>query len=342
MTESKPSSGGIWGHRRGRDTYDLCVAWNWEYDTDFVAILAGACQSYGLALLQITPENVAEMTNALVSGHITCRAFWDRASEDDAQFLPLVQWAADHCGYCINPYERARRTWDKGAMHQAIVGLGLHTPYTIILPSYEEHPELPSVNLQALGKTFTIKPAHGGGGEGVILEAASLSQVQDARQEYRGDRYLLQAQVTPMQLGSRQAWFRVIYCADTVYLCWWDTDTHVYTPVTEAEGTNYRLDPIRDMMIAIARCSGLDLFSTEIALTPDDRFFVVDYVNDQIDLRLQSKAADGVPDDIVQDIAEGLAELMAARCKEQFEAPILKNNIRALRTNKGCLEKPSS
>jgi len=316
MTEAKSISGGIWGNRKNSDRYDLCLAWNWEYDTDFVGILADACHSHDLSLLQITPENVAEMTNALVSGKIACRTFWDRASEDDAQFFPLVQWAANHYAYCINPYERARRTWDKGVMHQAIVGFGLHTPYTVVLPSYEEHPEVPSVDLQAFGEAFTIKPAHGGGGEGVTTKAASLSQVQDARQAYRGDRYLLQAQVTPVQLGSREAWFRVIYCSGTVYLCWWDTDTHVYAPLTEAEETNYRLDPIRDIAATITRCCGLDLFSTEIALTPDDRFFVVDYVNDQIDLRLQSKTADGVPDEIVQDIADGLTGLVAAHCKK--------------------------
>lgn len=324
MTEAKSSSGGIWGNRKDSDRYDLCLAWNWEYDTDFVGILADACHSHGLSLLQITTKNVAEMTNALVSGEIVCPAFWDRACADDAQFLPLVQWAANHCAYCINPYERAHRTWDKGAMHQAIAGIGLHTPYTVVLPSYEEHPEVPSVDLQAFGETFTIKPAHGGGGEGITIHAASLSQVQDARQAYRGDRYLLQAYVTPVQLGSRAAWFRIIYCGGTVYLCWWDTNTHVYTPLTEAEETNHRLEPIRDIAAVIARSCGLDLFSSDIALTPDDRFFIVDYVNDQFDLRLQSQTADGVPDNIVQGIADGLAGIVAERCKEQTESPIPK------------------
>jgi hypothetical protein len=51
------------------------------------------------------------------------------------------------------------------------------------------------------------------------------------------------------------------------------------------------------------------LFSTEIAITSDGRFVIVDYVNDPIDLRLQSKASDGVPDDIVEDIAARLVGL---------------------------------
>jgi hypothetical protein len=59
-------------------------------------------------------------------------------------------------------------------------------------------------------------------------------------------------------------------------------------------------------VVAISRLCGLDLFSTEIAITQADQFMVVDYVNDQIDLRLQSKAYEGVPDVIVRDITEKL------------------------------------
>jgi hypothetical protein len=37
---------------------------------------------------------------------------------------------------------------------------------------------------------------------------------------------------------------------------------------------------------------------------------VIDYVNDQPDLRLHSKAMDGVPDHIVQDVAARLVDLV--------------------------------
>jgi hypothetical protein len=106
------------------------------------------------------------------------------------------------------------------------------------------------------------------------------------------------------------AWFRVIYCAGKVYPCWWDNDTHIYTHVTFNEEACYNLGSLRSITSSIANLCGLTLFSTEIAVTSDGRFVVVDYVNDPIDLRLQSKAFDGVPDDIVEDIAERLAELI--------------------------------
>lgn len=293
--------------------HDLCLAWNWEHDADFVALLEAACRSIGLALLQVTPANLAGALQAVAEGQSAFRVLLDRASDSDAEFAPLVRWAQDHAVRWINPHEKARRTWDKATMHHALIGAGLYTPYTIIVPSHEEKPHLPTVDFAPLGDSFAIKPAHGGGGDGVVIEATSMEQVLEARQMFPADVYLLQAHIAPIELGSRQAWFRVIYCAGRVYPCWWDTTTHVYTPVACYEEDGHRLGPLRDMALTIARVCELDLFSTEIALTAAGLFIVVDYVNDLIDLRLQSRTVDGVPDDIVRDIAGGLAALALER-----------------------------
>jgi hypothetical protein len=293
-------------------SYDLCLAWNWEHDADFVTLLDAACRSRGLSLLQITPDNLGHILQSLTDNQLTFRTFFDRASDTDGRFTPAVQWARVHAVYRINAHELASRAWDKAAMHLAL-SASLHTPYTIILPSHNEQPVLPPIDLGPLGASFSIKPAHGGGGEGVVIEATSLSQVLVARQEHPSDRYLLQAHVVSAQLGPWPAWFRVIYCAGEVYLCWWDTCTHVYTPITPAEESCHHLTPLRNITATIARICGLELFSTEIALTTDGLFIIVDYVNDPIDLRLQSKTGEGVPNCIVHDIAERLTALVAAR-----------------------------
>lgn len=291
--------------------YHLCLAWNWPPDADFVALLDAACRARSLSFLQATPANLEELVQALTESRVAFRVFLDRASDNDARFDPLVCWAAEHAAYCINPHEDARRTWDKAAMHTALINAGLHTPYTIIVPPYEKHPLLPPVDLSPLGACFTIKPAHGGGGEGVVVEATSWEQVLCARQEHPADRYLLQAHIAPTVLDGRPAWFRILYCTGQVYPCWWDTRTHVYTPVSSDEEHRYGLAPLREIAATIARISRLDLFSTEVARTPEGLYVVVDYVNDQIDLRLQSRTPDGVPDAIAHDIAARLADLAA-------------------------------
>lgn len=290
--------------------YDLCLTWNWEHDADFAGLLDRACQTRGLSLLQITPENLAEMMQSLVNKEITLDTFFDRASDADPRFAPIVQWACHHVLCHINPHELACRSWDKVAMHQAI-SVSMDTPLTLILPSYDEQPFLPEMDLTSLGSSFAIKPARGGGGDGVIMEATALNQVLAARRAYPSHRYLLQSHIVPTQLGPRPAWFRVLYCAGKAYLCWWDNCTHIYTPVTPEEEDCYQLGPLRSFISSIATICGLDLFSTEMTLTSDGRFVIVDYVNDPIDLRLQSKAPDGVPDEIVCDIAGRLVDFSA-------------------------------
>jgi hypothetical protein len=290
--------------------YDLCLAWNWEYDADFAAILEAACLARGLALWQVTPANIAGALESLAAAETEIISFLDRASEADARFLPLVEWAVDRGVYEINPHARAVHAVNKASMHLEFITAGIHTPHTIILAPYMQDPDPFLLDLSPLGEKFIVKPAHGGGGEGVLLEVSSPGQVFEARQAHPQDYYLLQAHVAPVPLAGRPAWFRVLFCGGRVYPFWWDTTTHVYTAVQEEEAQRFGLGPVESTTRTIAGICGLDLFSTEIALTASGPFVAVDYVNNPIDLRLQSVAPDGVPDEAVRDIAGRLAELV--------------------------------
>jgi len=300
--------------------YDLCLAWNWEHDGAFVNLLGQACTAAGASLLQATPANLSQIVDGLNRGQLAFRALLDRVSEADPRFLAIVDWARARGAHSVNPYEKASRTWDKAKMHRAIFA-EIHTPYTIVLPAYRAQPDLPPVDLTPLGPSFTIKPANGGGGAGVVVAASSLDQVRQARTEFAAEEYLLQTRIVPAVIGARPAWFRVLYCAGRIYPFWWATDTHVYTPVTVAQESHHGLSRLHAITKAIARICGLELFSTEIALDRAGTFLVVDYVNDPIDLRLQSQCSEGVPDEIVRFIAESLAALAIARRSVAPAAP---------------------
>jgi hypothetical protein len=84
----------------------------------------------------------------------------------------------------------------------------------------------------------------------------------------------------------------------------------VYARVTAEEKARFGLRSLRELSVRIAQICGLHLFSTEIALTEEGKFLVVDYVNDPVDLRLQSKTIDGVPDGYVENIAARLVKLV--------------------------------
>ena len=290
--------------------YDLCLAWNWEYDADFVHLIEVACAARGVSLLTVAPESLEQVLAGLGNKDISFRMLFDRASESDPRFQPLVDWATQNSAYCMNQQERTLWSGDKATMHLEFISRGLYTPYTIILSPYSSQPFIAPSDLWPLGGSFAIKPACEGGGDGVILEATSWEQVLDARQQYPHEKYLLQAHVTTCILEGRPAWFRVLYCDGAVYPCWWDQRTHVYARVTAEEKARFGLRSLRETPVQIAQICGLHLFSTEIALTEEGRFLAVDYVNDPVDLRLQSKAIDGVPDFYVENIAARLVRLV--------------------------------
>ena len=284
--------------------YDLCLPWYWEYDFDFVRLVEHACYLQGEIFWEVTPDNLLEAITALFQEERTFSALLDR-SQGDTRFEPLHRWARDHGVRRINPGELSAWSEDKATMHLELINGGIYTPYTILLPSFIEQPLLPALDLTPLGEQFVVKPSHGGGGEGVVLGASSLDHIRRARMEFPEQKYLIQAYVTPRWLNDRPAWFRVFYAGGAVFPCWWHPSTHVYTELTAQEETDYGLSKLRDVALHIASICRLDWFSTEIAWT-DREFIVVDYVNDQIDMRLQSKAVDGVPDDLIQKIAERL------------------------------------
>jgi len=287
--------------------YDLCLPWYWEYDIDFIRFAEGACQEQGLTSWQITPDNLLESITALYKGERSFNTLLDRSQGDD-RFLPINNWAKEYNKKRINPPELSKWSEDKATMHLERISAGIHTPYTILLSPFLEQPALPDLDLTPLGHQFVIKPSNGGGSAGVILGASSLEQILRARMEFPDQKYLLQATVTPRTIQGHPAWFRVFYAVGETYPCWWHPLTHVFASVTPSEEYKHELAPLHEITQRIASICKLDWFTTEIALT-HDKFVVVDYVNDQIDTRIQSKAVDGAPDDVIRNVAVNLVRL---------------------------------
>jgi hypothetical protein len=285
--------------------YDLAIAWNWEYDEDYIAGIQRECEQRGVSVFQIKPGNLDNVLENLRNGAMSFHAFYDRASDADEAFLPLVALLRQDSVRVINPHERVRPAIDKAIMHLEFFTHGLHVPHTIILPPYNKKMqiELVSSELEGLGKPFVIKPANTtGGGTGVVLNAQTIQDIVDARQRHQGDKYLLQKKIEPANLDGKRGWFRVYYAFEEIIPCWWDDITHMYSQLVQTEEERFGLGPLRDVMRTIERICKLDFFSSEIAMTADGRFIVVDYVNEICDMRLQSKYRNGAPDAVVKRI----------------------------------------
>jgi hypothetical protein len=294
--------------------YDLCLTWYWLYDHDFVRFIEQACAAQQITLWQITPTNILAAVNDLYSGNQMFGTLLDRAA-DDMRFEPIRRFARGHGCHRLNPAELSHWSEDKATMHLELMQAGLQTPYTIILPPFVSEPVLPPLDLSPLGTRFVIKPAVGGGGEGVILNVSSLDEVRRARLEFPEQKYLLEEQIEARILAGREAWFRIFFVGGRTIPCWWHPITHVYAVLTPDQEAQFGLGVLHGITATIARVCKLDWFSTEVALTRDGRFVAVDYVNDGIDTRIQSKAADGVPDDVMRLMADRLVGLIAKEAR---------------------------
>ncbi len=297
--------------------YDIGIAWNWHYDRDFLDLIASAAHARRLSVYLIDQENLTETVGRLQRNAIHLRVVLDRASDEDERFLPLAHLLSRRASASdpsravriINPHDLQRRASDKATMHLEFLSHGIKVPFTIIISPFNQkrEVELSLSELAQLGRHFIIKPANTtGGGVGVVLGAESLKDVIETRQHHKNDKYLLQEHVTPTTFAGRRAWFRVFYSFGTIIPCWWDDRTHIYEELTPADEEGFILEPMRTIASVIHDICGLDFFSTELALTPNQEFIVVDYVNEMCDMRLKSRYPDGVPDSVVQSIAECL------------------------------------
>jgi hypothetical protein len=296
-------------------TYDLCLSWYWLYDHDFVQYIGEACAAQGVTLWQITPANVLQAVTELYTGETTFISLIDRAY-DDLRFEPIRRFAIKHRLHRINAPELSHWSEDKATMHLELIQAGLQTPYTILIAPFIDQPILPAINITPLGENFVLKPAVGGGGEGVRMNASTLNDIRCTRLEYPDQKYLAQEIITARSISGREAWFRIFYVGGECIPCWWNPSTHVYTALTLEEEMHFNLAPLRAVTERIAKVCKLDWFSTEIAFTPGGRFVVVDYVNDGIDTRIQSKATDGMPDEVMKHMADKLVALVVRKATD--------------------------
>ncbi len=222
----------------------------------------------------------------------------------------------------FNPYKKVLHAIDKASMHLEFITSGLNVPYSIIIPPHSEIEQIAITieELEILGRPFIIKPCNTtGGGVGVVTGAESLREVLDERLTNTDDKYILQEKIYPRMLNGKRAWFRSFWAFGRPIPVWWDDQTHLYDELKPEEIEYYGLKKLFSITRTIARITGLDFFSTEIVFTNDNKFVVIDYVNDQCDMRLKSKHLDGVPDSVGYQIVNNMLRTIL-REKRKFKA----------------------
>jgi hypothetical protein len=291
------------------EIFDLAIAFVWEYDDDFVSLIELALQQEDLTTFIVKEHNIKEVTSKVRDRKLFFRFYLDRASDADPAFEELAKILTRKKTVIINPYKKVLHAIDKASMHLEFINAGLNVPYSIIIPPHSELEEirLTIEDLSILGRPFIIKPCNTtGGGIGVVTGAETLREILEERINNLNDKYLIQEKIYPSILDGRRAWFRCFWAFGKPIAVWWDDLTHIYEELTEGEMENFGLKKLLQKTRTIAKVTDLDFFSTEIVLNDKNLFVVIDYVNDQCDMRIKSKHPDGVPDNVVYQIIYNL------------------------------------
>jgi hypothetical protein len=282
--------------------FDLGISSNWEYDVDFVSLLEKRLHEEGLSTYVIHPNNVTEVKEDLLHKRLAFSCYLDRAWDVDERFEEIGKILQRRKTKIFNPYKNVLHAIDKASMHLEFITAGLHVPYSIIIPPHnqKEDIKLSVEDLAILGRPFIIKPCNTtGGGIGVVTGAESLKEVLKERVAYTHDKYLIQEKIYPGIIDGKRTWFRCFWAFGKVIVVFWDDQTHVYEVISEELKSKINIKKLSQITKTIFGIIQLDFFSTEVVLTNENKFVVIDYVNDQCDMRLKSKHVDGVPGEIV-------------------------------------------
>lgn len=287
------------------ETFDLAIAYVWEFDEEFISAIEKVFHDRELTTFIIKENNISEITEKVKTRQLNFRCYLDRASDVDDNFLELAKILTKRKTRIFNPYKKVEHAIDKATMHLEFITTGLNVPHSIIIPPHSQFEDLfVSIDdLEILGRPFIIKPCNTtGGGIGVVTGAESLKEVLTARSKLSDDKYLIQEHIHPTMIDGKRAWFRCFWAFGKTICVWWDDQTHIYTAINTDEIEKFKLKKLIRITRMIQRLTELDFFSTEIALTEKNKFVVIDYVNDQCDMRLKSLHPDGVPDASVLQI----------------------------------------
>jgi hypothetical protein len=228
----------------------------------------------------------------------------------DDIYSRLVRLAQERGTRVIDNPKVAEAAFDKAQMHQRLLSAGFRVPYTLVVPAAE----VPCFKLtddqkSILGSPFVIKPSHGYGRKGVILDAHEERDLAQSLSAWRNPAYLVQEKIRPRMQGELPFYFRVFYVFGKVWCCWWNCFTDRYKEVTASEMEAFKLNRLEEIVRGVAQLSSMNFFSSEIAHIDSGDFVLIDYVNDQCHMLSQSASPKmGVPDAIVAGIASQLVE----------------------------------
>ncbi len=283
-----------------------------DSDDFFIHRVQQHCAEAGLNFFLVEPLWVQAFYEAYARHEVWARVLLNMHSEHhlpDDIYHRLVLLAHHKNTRVIDPPDIAQASFDKARMHEKLAAAGgFNIPPTLVVAQNALSTFLLSpAQRELLGKPFVIKPSHGYGRRGVILDAEDETHLNRSVTAWPNPSYLLQRKIVPKALPEGPAYWRVFYVFGDVFIGWWNCYTDQYRIPTEADRKQFNFAELEEIARRLAALTQMKFFSSEIAQVEAGEFVLIDYVNDQC--HMLSQSADprtGVPDQIVAAVARKL------------------------------------
>ena len=296
--------------------YDLVMTHKLDSDDFFIHRIQQHCAETGLNFFLVEPLWVQRFYEYYARNELWAKVLLNMHSEHhlpDDIYHRLVLLAHHKNTKVIDPPDLAQAAFDKARMHERLIAAGFNVPLTVVVPqSATATFRLTAEQKEQLGSPFVIKPSHGYGRRGVILDAVDETHLTRSVSAWANPSYLLQKKIVPRVIRGRPGYWRVFYCFGSVWISWWNCFTDLYSVVTETEIKEFSLEKLDELVRKIAELTQMKFFSSEIAQVENGDFVLIDYVNDQCHMLSQSSDPKmGVPDVVVAGIARKLVNAAA-------------------------------
>ena len=294
--------------------YDMAISYWCERDDMFLRRLKEYTAQNGVNLLIVEPLWCEDVLRKYEERKLGIRILLDLCSEphDPANhYTRLSMLAKERGAHVINDPHAAARFSHKGEAHLALKEAGFPVPFGVVTKLEDADTRtLTDEERLGLGASFFIKPCHGFGGKGVICDAKDIKDILRSHAVFPDTHFLLQRRVEIGELAGQPAYWRMIYVLGEIHLCWWNPQTKSYRVALQWQIEDFGLWPMFELGQRLATATGLEFFSVEVARSKDNIYRLVDYINEQIDLRPKSFSADGVPDELVRRVAKRVSRFV--------------------------------
>ena len=282
----------VFDPRPAKATADVDFVFALDYcspNSRLMRIFHEAMSAYGLSCQLVNSSNVERMLEEVEAGRFRPNVYLDLSSRPDDVFEKLLYAAARAGAHTMRNPEHTKWVL-KSQSHPKLLAAGLPLPPTVILKSGEPDRELTAEERAAIGDRTVIKPSFGEAAKGCLIGIEpTLANIKQARDYERNFDWLIQKMITWTKLGDRPAYLRAFNVCGHRTLMWWamERKEKPYDLLTWDDLRKYDLMGAVEIIDRVAEVTGMDFFSTEIAITKEsgpNRFVMIDYVNDQCDM----------------------------------------------------------